>query len=497
MQQRLADAAVKLDGGQVQTSPAATAQPATVKPVAKKPSAVTKKDVAATSTQPAKSKGLSRNAAYKIKKITKSASSISGQVEKYQMKHAKKGLQKLEAEYQQLITEIGQSVPNSHQEMVQLNAAMSKVRADYAAVQKQLKAMGGSLDKVFAVADQTLPALEKAIRSARGALDGLSAVKSGENPAQRIAKNIQAFQQKQNQVNEQLPAAMALVTSFNEKLEPKMPILLRMFQDGSAASASAAVSKTANLIDIWTKLIDREMAAIVKNSKEGIDSANKALAKGAPNASKKHSIQSWVIDQSAPLLDVLPVAYQTTEENSDAFLKYNPTRRSLRESAQKYQIEIASLAKNLAFHEAAAKLQAEQKIDSARFPNEGKKASGSDKQTLDTAFAKKFGATKPIKMHIYSPWTKRTEARWINDHWDVGTFNYIGVWVAKQTVSGKYRVYRMNFRQRQQADGNGVTWPIGVLVIVTKFEKRISDQSIKSSREIKKWLSIEPLFLFY
>jgi hypothetical protein len=54
---------------------------------------------------------------------------------------------------------------------------------------------------------------------------------------------------------------------------------------------------------------------------------------------------------------------------------------------------------------------------------------------------------------VHSPWDERTEARWVNSHWVVGTYRYVGGTLLAELPDGRYRVYRVSFRRTLGGDG--------------------------------------------
>ena len=95
----------------------------------------------------------------------------------------------------------------------------------------------------------------------------------------------------------------------------------------------------------------------------------------------------------------------------------------------------------------------------------------SSRKDIRTAWSQNIKDKKLVKVSIYSPWEERTEARWVNDHWVVGTYRYIGANCLAKLSSSKYMVYRMMFRNTQQKDGSWSPleqWSVGHIYEIQK-----------------------------
>jgi len=95
------------------------------------------------------------------------------------------------------------------------------------------------------------------------------------------------------------------------------------------------------------------------------------------------------------------------------------------------------------------------KLASARFPvatNSGGEWKSVEKVMTET-FEEDTRDKTVKRVTVHSPWDERTEARWINDHWVVGTYRYVGGTLLAQLPDGRFRVYRVSFRRTQQANG--------------------------------------------
>ena len=95
------------------------------------------------------------------------------------------------------------------------------------------------------------------------------------------------------------------------------------------------------------------------------------------------------------------------------------------------------------------------RLSAARFPRSqyhGGKWDDAEK-LIRKAFEAKIRDKQLVKMDIYLPWEVRKEVKWQKGHWVVNTYRYIGANCLAKLASGKYMVYRMQFRNTQQADG--------------------------------------------
>ncbi len=395
---------------------------------------------------------LSRNLRYLIGKIDKKYGDVRSQLEKKQFKNAERNLAKARKDYDQMLTKHKNEISASHSEAIRIATMLDDLDSDLIAQQADKKKLSEVLEHVFAVIGQTEPKLNEAVTETRYALYKLRDLNKGEISASEMTRYTTDFRAKLDRVSVLAPDASELVNTFNLQLSDQEK-LLRLFPN-TYAPASASIAKIDGLISHLEKELDNQMEAIVETASGRIRSANADIASGTLNDSKKSSIKRYAIDISSPLLDVLKVTYQAKAENPSPFPSPNSKRIKLREKALTSQKEIAVIAEKILAVEEAARIQAQKKVANARFPNESVQVSGADKAMIVKAFETEFGNKSLLKFVVYSGWEKRTEAKWINDGWVVNTFNYIGIWSAKKTPSGKYRVYRVNLRRRLQSDGS-------------------------------------------
>lgn len=395
---------------------------------------------------------LSRNALYFIKKIDNASTNIQSQLENKQYENAERSLIKARKDYDILLTKNKNEISTSHSEAIRIAKLLDKLESELTTQKADKKKLGEVLNHVFSVIDQTLPILDKAVTETRYAIYKLRDLNNNEISANEISQHISDFRERLDRVASLVPDARELVNTFNLRLSEKEK-LLRLFPK-TYPPASGSVSKINGLINILEKELDNQLATIVGTAEERINSANTDLAAGALNINNKGGIEQYVIGISDPLLDVIKLTYQTKAENPNGFPSSTSQRMLLRTKALKYQEEIATIAQKVLQGEAAARLQAQNKLAAARFPEESIPVSSSDKAMIVEAFEQEFGSDSLLKFAVYSNWEKRVEAKWINDLWVVNTFNYLGIWAAKKTISGKYRVYRINLRRLLQQDGN-------------------------------------------
>ena len=90
----------------------------------------------------------------------------------------------------------------------------------------------------------------------------------------------------------------------------------------------------------------------------------------------------------------------------------------------------------------------------ARFPDTA--LTGGEWDAVARTMAEVYAAYAPdhrlLKVVVSSPWEVRTEARW-RGRWIVGTYRYVGGWVAAELPGGGVRVYSLSFRRTLGADG--------------------------------------------
>ncbi|MCP4294271.1 MAG: hypothetical protein GY786_01550 [Proteobacteria bacterium] len=395
---------------------------------------------------------LSRNVLYSIKKIDKAFGDIQSQLNKKQYKNAERNLAKARKIYHQMLKKYKNEISTSHSEAKRITKKLNDLDSDLTAQQADKNKLSDVLKHVFAVIDQTLPKLNEAVTETQYAIYKLRDLNIGDISANETVRYINDFREKLDRVAILAPDARELVKTFKLRLSDREK-LLRLFPN-TYAPANASVGKIDGMIKRLVKELDSQMKTIVETAAARIKSANADISAGTLNSSKKNSIEQYIIGISAPLLDVLKVTYQTKAENPNAFPSSNSQRMQLRKNALQYQKKIVTIAQKVLAVEKAALLQEQKKVAKARFPAEKVQVSSADRSMIVKAFEAEFGKNSLLKFVVYSGWEKRTEAKWINDIWVVNTFNYIGIWSAKKTPSGKYRVYRVNLRRRLQSNGS-------------------------------------------
>jgi hypothetical protein len=190
---------------------------------------------------------------------------------------------------------------------------------------------------------------------------------------------------------------------------------------------------------------------------------------GSDDSLKTHAADSaerLVIEFSSALLDVIPVVYPELKPEVQALMPDIVKARN--EAMARVTPMRANIAKVTAAIQQIKKDvlgSAQRRIAQARFPKSdyhgGEWGDAEDK--IRIAWKEAIPDKELEKIDIYRPWEVRDEARWINDHWVVNTYRYIGANCLAKLPDGKYRVYRVNFRNIQTGNGWGALkhWSVG------------------------------------
>lgn len=139
----------------------------------------------------------------------------------------------------------------------------------------------------------------------------------------------------------------------------------------------------------------------------------------------------------------------------DAVLAFHPGEESeLSRRAGALMPEVVDVAQSIAKVRGAADQAERVLLEGGRFPEAELKGGEWTKvaEEMKDAFARFAPASKVLRIAVSSPWEQRTEARWRN-RWIVGTYNYVGGWVAEKTKDGHVRVTSVSFRRTLGADG--------------------------------------------
>ena len=215
----------------------------------------------------------------------------------------------------------------------------------------------------------------------------------------------------------------------------------------------SAVANMSYQIKSWQEVKDRAAAEILKEARTEIQKAKVRLA--SKTKADRHSaighVRMWAINYHGPLLAALPLIYPTDEKNADSVLTLTEAQKSSLAQAVTLAQEIRGLEDTIDKTLKARAAAHRARIAGARFPANAAPLSRG-KAGILKALAAEFG--EPLRTGVYANWSSRKEARWIGHAWDVGVFNYVGVWVAAKTPSGKFRVYRTTLRQRKSTGGS-------------------------------------------
>ena len=266
-------------------------------------------------------------------------------------------------------------------------------------------------------------------------------------------------------VNAQLPDALAAARAFRKQY-PDFKALDKLVRQGTKFTGREAGRQIERLEAFPANWLEKTGFVI----KEALDEAQKNISmygtgnlgklkgsKRAVKVSAAKAAEHWVLDYSSIMLDMVPTLLpQLPQEAQAALPELVAARQKFQARADGLKQKIKTVAQ--AVSKVRKKMVAAdlRRRDAARFPKS--KFSGGKwkvaQKAIRGAWSQAIKGKKLVKISIYSPWEVRRQARWHNKRWVVDTYRYIGANCLAKLPSGKYRVFRMRFRNTKLADGS-------------------------------------------
>ncbi|MBT5231084.1 MAG: hypothetical protein HOM11_12495 [Methylococcales bacterium] len=401
---------------------------------------------------------LSGSLAYHITNIEKSLTSLEAELNNNKFKRAMSQLDNIDDRFKQKLKwNKGKFSPN-HPKIVSVTQRITNLRLSINDKLAASDQAANSIKPVMNAINQLAPKITAAVTGGRHALMAISSAEAGYSTTRDIDKIksiLENLQQKADRINAILPNAENLVAAFRKQFPDQASILHVLPEKGYELDLQ--VSLLENNINYWSTDRKRTMQALVNSAKTSVAQSQKQLkdTKASDAAAVSYAtgnVEMWSINFFGNIIDAVDVVYPAATANTPEVLTLSSEAKNLKTDAASIRKNIDTLGESIAnLNKQKANFKTA-KIAAATFPSSAKPI-GSDATNVSQVLMEKFGH-KPIKLGVYAPWETRTEARWVNDHWDVGTFKYLGVWMAKETVSGKFRVYRVTVRNRQKTDGS-------------------------------------------
>ncbi len=243
--------------------------------------------------------------------------------------------------------------------------------------------------------------------------------------------------------------ALKAANDFHNQF-PDMDSLENLVPNG--ADAIHSVERIETFETSWDRVRLSSLSRCLPDAQYDIKSGLKAIERGEKNHdSLAHAISGgeytcvtvdWIQRFSSAMLG-------SVEQSSSEMKELDSTNHQLKTELGKLQVAVAN-AKGV---QADAKRI---KLASARFP--AVTNSGGEWRAVEKIMTETFEEDTKNKIvkrvTVHSPWDERTEARWINNHWVVGTYRYVGGTLLAQLPDGRFRVYRVSFRRTLQSNGD-------------------------------------------
>ena len=353
----------------------------------------------------------------------------------------------------------------AHPSVVALNAKYNRVKALIEGLEAKTTQAAKNLPAVLAAITDIQKRLyegsEKFRIIARGMSSMMNDYNNGrEKDVNKLRLKVEELREQAEVVNALLPDGQAAATAFRKQY-PDFKELEKLVRNGREAvqSVERLEKFPASWLESCSRLIDETLGMaggyIKSNSVDefkSIENLDKII-----QTNKADHADFYVVELATFLVDIVPSIMPELPKAAQAQLPQFVKARQdflkravpMRADIRKIGGEIGKIRKEVVDAEI-------RRLERARFPKTkftGGQWSAAEK-VIAPAWAEAIKDKKLVKLSIYLPWEERTEARWRNDQWVVGTYRYISANCLAKLSTGKYRVYRMTFRNTKQADGS-------------------------------------------
>jgi len=351
----------------------------------------------------------------------------------------------------------GKFNPN-HPKVVALDARFAEVAKAVGKFEAKVSNMAKNLEGVMGAIRQNAENLKEAHEIAKWKVRQISSLVSDEDE-KKMSAAMTETRVSIERVNALLPSARAAVAAFRKQY-PDMKEVTKLLKDG--LSARTAVEQVDRFPMMWLEDVEREVKAALDRAESNIKMyglSQLAELEGSDKARQEYaadSAEAHVVITSNVLLDTVDVLLpELPEVDKKVLPEFVKARKEALDRAAPMRANIAKVEVALRKVRKDMVDSKRRKLASARLPKSeyhGGKWNDAEK-VIRKAFEAKIRDKKLLKIDIYAPWEEREEAKWRNDHWDIKTYRYIGANCLAKLSSGKYMVYRMNFRNTKLSDG--------------------------------------------
>jgi hypothetical protein len=322
---------------------------------------------------------------------------------------------------------------------------------------------------------------------ARSAIRNLSSLRSdfdrgSEDDIGKLQEKMDAVRLLVERVNALLPDSLAAARAFREQY-PDFEVLDKLVRKGTRFQGREAGNQVKRLEEFPVEWL-REVSFVIN---EALDEARNNIAQygtgrldrleGSDEALKTSAADAaehWVLDYSSVMLEIIDTLLPELPEDAQASLpELVAARQDFLKRAAGMEADIKKVAKAISGVRNKVVEARLRRLKEARFPKStytGGKWKDAE-NAIRTAWKQKIEDKELVSVSIYDPWEVRSEARWVNGRWVVGTYRYIGANCLAKLPSGTYMVYRMLFRNTRQEDGSWSPleqWSVGHVYEILK-----------------------------
>ncbi len=325
-----------------------------------------------------------------------------------------------------------------------LDKVVASVRGD-GGLTAQAGALTAGLDGVIGSLSEGKARLKKAMFDLRQAMSAYGSASGDESIATAMAATRSCI----DVAMETLTVSEATAAQFRKQF-PDMATLKNLTKKGQ--KAESVIESIEEFRGRFERLREGEMMPRVRDCKKALVSSKKALARDGGNP----DIADVAVDRAKGTAEMLQITADYIEAlagpkglRSAKIGEYLQGSKEMREGALALRMQAAKVAAE----DADAKKFAMGRLRFPKTAYEGAKWNAERKE-MAVVFEASTKDKRAYRCTVHSPWEQRTEARWRNDRWLVGTYKYLGGTVMGKLADGRYRVYRISFRRTQQGDGS-------------------------------------------
>jgi hypothetical protein len=374
-----------------------------------------------------------------------------------------------------------------HPDVVALDNRFAEVTKKVNQLEARADTASGNLPAALEAVTESSKRLYETYDKARSAIRNLASLRSdfdrgSEDDIGKLQEKMDAVRLLVERVNALLPDSLAAARAFREQY-PDFEVLNKLVKKGTrfhGREAGNQVKRLEEFPEEWLREVSFVINEALDEARSNIDQyginrlerlqgSDEALKTSAADAA-----EHWVLDYSSIMLDMIDTLLPELPKDAQVSLpELVDARKEYLKRAAGMEANIAKVAKAVSGVRNEVVDARQRRLKEARFPKTtytGGKWRDAEK-AIRIAWKQKIKDKELVKVAIYEPWEVRSEARWVNGRWVVGTYRYIGANCLGKLSSGKYMVYRMTFRNTRQEDGSWSPleqWSVGHVYEILK-----------------------------